>query len=149
MTGHSAEEIVGSGTGIDAQAPTHKRAVVDKALGLHLKKTNEPEYILQTLGGFEIVAIVGAMLKAYELNMITVVDGYICTAAALGACGINRAARNNLIFSHQSAESGHVLAADAQVFCVIAHCGQPRDFKFSFYYCPLSFKMEQPAADLL
>jgi len=110
LTGHSAERIVGSGTGIDKQTLIYKRTVVDKAVSLHLKKSNDPEYILQALGGFEIVSIVGAMLMSSKLNLITVVDGFISTAAALCACAINPGIGEKLIFSHQSAETGHRLA---------------------------------------
>ena len=112
LTGHRSEHIVGVGTGIDDQALIHKRSVVDSALKLHQTQVTDPEHILQTLGGFEIVAIVGAIEKAFELNLIIVIDGFISTAAALAACALEPAVRASLIFSHQSAETGHKLALE-------------------------------------
>ena len=110
ITGHKTEDIVGTGTGINEQALILKRAVVDKALKRHQNSISNPETMLQSLGGYEIVAIVGAILKAAALNRIVIVDGFISTAGALAACAINPGVRENLIFSHQSAETGHKLA---------------------------------------
>ena len=109
LTKLQSKDIVGRGTGIDDQAMINKRSIVDTALSLHLNKSNDPECILQALGGFEIVAIAGAILMAAELNLITIVDGFISTAAALGACAINPDIGDRLIYSHQSAETGHKL----------------------------------------
>ena len=49
----------------------------------------------------------GAYLRAAELNMVIVVDGFIAGAALLVALGINPAVRNNCIFAHTSHEQAH------------------------------------------
>ena len=107
FTGHNAEDIVGVGTGIDEQTKTHKCRVVEQAVDLHLAVSREPSYLLQALGGYEIVAISGAILKASALNLLVVIDGFISTAAALAACAMDANVQARLIFSHQSAENGH------------------------------------------
>jgi nicotinate-nucleotide--dimethylbenzimidazole phosphoribosyltransferase len=49
----------------------------------------------------------GAYLKAVELKMIIVVDGFIATASLLLAININRNVLGNCIFAHTSGEQGH------------------------------------------
>jgi len=110
FTKHSALEIVGRGTGIDDDALNRKYQIVNKALLLHQNSLNCPKQTLVALGGLEIAGIVGAILKAHELEMVIIVDGYISTAAALTAYQINPQVLSNCIFSHQSAERGHKLA---------------------------------------
>ncbi len=112
FTNHQVEKIVGLGTGIDQQALKKKYAVVKAAIALHQQTFDQPKLLLAALGGLEIAALTGTILKAHEFNMIVVVDGFISTAAALTACQINPNVRGNLIFSHQSAEQGHKLALE-------------------------------------
>ena len=112
FSGHKVEQIVGLGTGIDQQVLRNKRAIVEKALTLHQDVLSDPIQTLTALGGLEIAAITGAILKASKLGMIVVIDGFISTAAALSACQINPDVGSNLIFSHQSAEQGHKLALE-------------------------------------
>lgn len=110
FTNHSVAEIVGRGTGVDDEVLNHKCKVVEQTLNKHLASLGDPIQTLSSFGGFEIVAITGAILKAYEHEMIVIVDGFISTAAAIVACQINPDVRANLIFSHQSTERGHKLA---------------------------------------
>lgn len=99
---------VGRGTGIDDVVLKHKADVVKKALEKHPDRT--PEGILQNLGGFEIAAMCGAMLRAVDNPVAIVVDGYIATAAALCAVAIEPTVREHLLFAHRSAEPGHTIA---------------------------------------
>jgi len=103
----SAEETVGKGTGVSDDIVLIKQKVVQQALELHREKLNEPMQILACLGGFEIVQITGAMLAAAEEKMHILVDGFICTAAAMVAIQINPAAKEYMIFAHCSGEQGH------------------------------------------
>ena len=64
--------------------------------------------ILATFGGLEIAMITGAFLKAAELNMIIMVDGFIITSALLVAQMINPEILSNCIFTHVSDEQGHI-----------------------------------------
>ncbi|MBL0710816.1 MAG: nicotinate-nucleotide--dimethylbenzimidazole phosphoribosyltransferase [Colwellia sp.] len=103
----SAEETVGKGTGISDDVVLKKQKVVAQALKLHHDKLAEPMQLLACLGGFEIVQITGAMLPAAEENMSVLVDGFICTAAAMIAIQINPAVKDYMIFAHCSGEQGH------------------------------------------
>jgi len=103
----SAEETVGKGTGISDDVVLKKQKVVAQALKLHHDKLAEPMQVLACLGGFEIVQITGAMLAAAEENMSVLVDGFICTAAAMIAIQINPAVKDYMIFAHCSGEQGH------------------------------------------
>ena len=103
------EDCVGRGTGIDDQAMEKKIALIKKALTLHKKKLNNPLDILSSVGGFEIVQMIGAMLAAAERQCILLVDGFIATAAALIARQINANVLDYMVFCHQSNEQGHQL----------------------------------------
>jgi nicotinate-nucleotide--dimethylbenzimidazole phosphoribosyltransferase len=103
----SAQETVGKGTGVSDEVVVKKQQVVKQALELHHDKLTEPMQILACLGGFEIVQITGAMLAAAQETMHILVDGFICTAAAMVAIQINPAVKDYMIFAHCSGEQGH------------------------------------------
>ncbi|WP_415896718.1 nicotinate-nucleotide--dimethylbenzimidazole phosphoribosyltransferase [Neptuniibacter sp. QD72_48] len=105
--GLTAQEVVGAGTGVSGDALEHKTAVIDQALKLHQCKGDSPFELLQSLAGFEIVAMVGAYLTAAREGITVVVDGFISTAAAYMASIICPLAKDWMIFGHQSAEKFH------------------------------------------
>lgn len=101
------EKLVGPGTGLDTDGIKHKANVVKRALLCNQSGCSTPEGILQCLGGFELAAIAGAMIRAAQLGMPILVDGYISSTAALAAVRINPSVQDWLHFSHRSAEPGH------------------------------------------
>ncbi len=103
----AAAEIVGPGTGLDNAGQIHKSAVIHKALDLFNASAQTPLKNLQYLGGFEIAALTGAYISAAQEGVPVIVDGFICSVAALYAKAINPSIEPWLIFSHQSAEPGH------------------------------------------
>ena len=103
----SAVESVGEGTGIDQTTLVRKQQLVQQALDLHQVPNDAPLEILAAFGGFEIVQICGAMLAAAELKLPIIVDGFICTAAAMVAKLIEPNVQDYFIFSHTSGEQGH------------------------------------------
>jgi nicotinate-nucleotide--dimethylbenzimidazole phosphoribosyltransferase len=66
-----------------------------------------PLDVLATFGGFEIAMMVGAYLKAAELGMVILVDGFIASAALLVAYKLQANVLDYCIFSHMSSEQGH------------------------------------------
>jgi nicotinate-nucleotide--dimethylbenzimidazole phosphoribosyltransferase len=102
------EKCVGKGTGVSTEQFDAKLAVLKESVLFHKNKTEAKE-ILQAVGGFEITQMVGAMLKAAELNMVIIVDGFIVTSALLIAQAINKNCLNNCLYSHVSNEQGHKL----------------------------------------
>lgn len=103
----TAQEVVGAGTGVSGDVLEHKTAVIDQALKLHMCTGDSPFELLQSLAGFEIVAMVGAYLTAAREGITVVVDGFISTAAAYMASIICPLAKDWMIFGHQSAEKFH------------------------------------------
>jgi|ERR1035437_8925860 nicotinate-nucleotide--dimethylbenzimidazole phosphoribosyltransferase len=102
------EECVGRGTGLDNEGLKRKVAILKKVNEKHANAST-PTEIIATFGGFEIAMMTGAMLKASELNMIIMVDGFIATSALISAYQLNKQIIKNCIFCHQSDEQGHKL----------------------------------------
>ncbi|WP_394236401.1 nicotinate-nucleotide--dimethylbenzimidazole phosphoribosyltransferase [Pseudomonas anguilliseptica] len=102
-----SQELVGPGTGLDSAGVAHKAKVIEAALALHRPGISEPIDILQRLGGFEIAALSGAYLACAQQGITALVDGFICSVAALMAVRMNPACRDWLLFAHSGAEPGH------------------------------------------
>ena len=108
-------DVVGPGTGVDKAGLAKKVAVIEQALALHKTSFHNntmqsPYDILRCVGGFEIAALVGAYIACAQKGVPVLVDGFICTAAALLAVRLNAGVRDWLLFSHCSAEPAHSVA---------------------------------------
>ncbi|WP_331695176.1 nicotinate-nucleotide--dimethylbenzimidazole phosphoribosyltransferase [Pseudomonas sp. ZY71] len=99
--------LTGPGTGLNAEGVSHKAQVIERALALHAAQRGDVLQTLFNLGGFEIAALVGAYLAAAQEGVAVLVDGFICTVAALVAVRLNPACREWLLFGHRGAEPGH------------------------------------------
>ena len=99
-------QCVGRGTGLDDNQLQHKHDVLQQAMDFH-KGITESLDILATFGGFEIAMMLGAYLKAAELGMLILVDGFIASAALLVAYRLHPAVLDYCVFSHVSSEQGH------------------------------------------
>lgn len=109
-------ECVGAGTGLDNEGISKKLKILQEVTNFHALKTNTPKEnnqknmhheILMTFGGYEIAMMTQAMLKAKELNMVILIDGFIATSALLIAQAENKDILVNCIFCHVSEELGH------------------------------------------
>ncbi|MCG3211480.1 MAG: Nicotinate-nucleotide--dimethylbenzimidazole phosphoribosyltransferase [Anaerolineae bacterium] len=100
-------DCVGRGTGLDDAGLARKKEILAQALANNPVEASEPLAVLATFGGFEIAMMAGAMLKAAELKMVVLVDGFISSAALLAARAFNPHVPDYCIFTHQSHESGH------------------------------------------
>jgi nicotinate-nucleotide--dimethylbenzimidazole phosphoribosyltransferase len=103
-----AVDLVGPGTGLDGAGVAHKTAVIEAALELHRPAIGEPIEALQRLGGFEIAALTGAYIACAQQGITALVDGFICSVAALLAVRLNPDCRDWLLFAHCGAEPGHI-----------------------------------------
>ena len=101
-------DLTGPGAGLDASGVTRKTQVIAKALRVHRSALREPMETLRCLGGFEIAALVGAYLRCAQRGIPVLVDGFICSVAALMAKRLNPAVEPWLILSHRSAEPASV-----------------------------------------
>ena len=103
------EECIGAGSGLNNDGMRHKYEVLSKAVANFSLFTfhYSLDEVIRYFGGFEMVAAIGAMLRAAELRMIILVDGFIMTACALAACQLRPEVKDFMIFAHCGDESGH------------------------------------------
>jgi nicotinate-nucleotide--dimethylbenzimidazole phosphoribosyltransferase len=99
--------LTGPGTGLNAEGVSHKAQVIERALAVHGAQLDDALQTLFNLGGFEIAALVGAYLACAQEGVAVLVDGFICSVAALVAVRLNPECREWLLFGHRGAEPGH------------------------------------------
>jgi nicotinate-nucleotide--dimethylbenzimidazole phosphoribosyltransferase len=110
ITGIAVEECAGRGTGVNDQQLEKKKDTLKEVYRRHLPAITadpSPQVLLEQVGGYEIAMLTGAYLKAAELRMVILVDGFITTAALLLARLMDKRITDNCIFSHCSGENGH------------------------------------------
>lgn len=100
------EDCVGRGAGLNDDQLKNKINILKQAQQNHSTPKNAME-ALAFFGGFEIAQMCGAMISAFEHNMLILIDGFIATSAFLCAYNINNKIKDNAIFCHQSDEHGH------------------------------------------
>lgn len=101
------QDCIGAGAGLNTDGIRHKYEVLSEAVRRY---SGDP---LIYFGGFEMIAAIGAMLKAAEKHLVILVDGFIMTACALAAVKLYPAAQDYMIFTHCGDESGHKRMLDA------------------------------------
>jgi nicotinate-nucleotide--dimethylbenzimidazole phosphoribosyltransferase len=109
ITGGPVRAVTGRGTGIADDRLAHKISVIERGL-----QVNHPagEDTLAKVGGFEIGAMAGLMLGCAAQRIPVVIDGLICTAAALIAAQAEPEVKDYLIAGHVGVEPGHPAALD-------------------------------------
>ena len=118
------EECIGAGAGLNNEGIRHKYEVLSKAIK-NYKNSQFSALNSQLIyfGGFEMVTAIGAMLRAAELHLIILIDGFIMTACALAACHLYPGCKNYMIFTHCGDESGHKRMLDALQVEPLLHLG--------------------------
>ncbi len=125
------KECVGAGSGVVGAGLQHKVDVLmaaaanyENAQGTEFSKSfgkgesagsgylsgRNREYTLEIMrwfGGYEMVMAVGGMLRAAELKMTILVDGFIMTNCMLAARELYPAVTDYAIYGHCGDESGH------------------------------------------
>lgn len=107
LSGLDVSLLTGKGTGLDDSQLLHKIAVIQQAIEVNQPDPKDPMDVLAKVGGFEIGAIAGLILGAAAHRKPVVVDGFISTAGALIAYGLEPFVRDYIICSHRSVEPGH------------------------------------------
>ena len=105
------KQCVGAGSGLNANGIEHKYQILKQAMD-NYRGDHTPEDIIRWFGGFEMVAAIGGMLRAAELGMIIIIDGFIMTNCILAASKFYPEVLEYCIFGHQGDESGHKLILD-------------------------------------
>ena len=103
----SPREVTGRGTGIDEDAYQKKIGLIERALSVNNPDPTDPIDCLSKVGGLEIAGICGMVLKASELKVPVVVDGFISGAGAIVAKALCPHVADYLFAGHQSVEMGH------------------------------------------
>ena len=135
------KDCIGAGAGLNDEGIRHKYEVLSKAVerfnGLYgqdrLNGSNSAAnnyqlsiinyQLLRYFGGFEMVAAIGAMLRAAEQHLVILIDGFIMTACALAAIRLYPTSQDYMIFTHCGDESGHRMMLDIVDAKPLLHLG--------------------------
>jgi len=109
FTQTTAEQVTGRGSGIDDQTYARKVEIVAQLVA-KAKNEKDPIKTLAQIGGIEIAALVGYILRAASLQIPVVLDGVITLAAATVAKAIDPDISQFLIAGHSSSEPGSRIA---------------------------------------
>lgn len=132
LGGIHLRECIGAGSGVVGEALQHKVQVLERAAqnyenaegtvfaaqgrkgaeeaGAGYLSGGNMEYVLEIMrwfGGYEMVMAVGGMLRAAELKMTILVDGFIMTNCILAARELYPAVVDYAIYGHCGDETGH------------------------------------------
>ena len=105
LTGRTAAEVTGRGTGIDDATLARKVAVVERAL-TRLGANRDGRAVLAEVGGLEIAALAGFIVGGAARRVPVVVDGVIAGAALLVAADLCPRALAFTFAGHRSTEPG-------------------------------------------
>ena len=108
--GVEPEDVVGPGTGLNADGVALKARVVREALARNAAELEDPLGTLAAVGGLEIAALAGAAIGMSARGGIVVVDGFVSTSAVLAAVAMCPAVADRVFASHLSPEPGHAIA---------------------------------------
>ena len=115
LGGIPLKECVGAGSGVVGEALQHKVDVLEASAKNYREKGEfaggkGKDFVLEIMrwfGGYEMVMAVGGMLRAAELGMIILVDGFIMTNCILAARELYPAVVDYAIYGHCGDETGH------------------------------------------
>ncbi|WP_455628871.1 nicotinate-nucleotide--dimethylbenzimidazole phosphoribosyltransferase [Parabacteroides chinchillae] len=104
-------DCVGAGSGLNTEGIKHKYNVLKEALD-NYKGDGSTSDIMRHFGGYEMVMAVGGMLRAAELKMVILIDGFIMTNCVLAASRLHPEVLPYCIFGHCGDETGHKRVLD-------------------------------------
>ncbi|MGP1351436.1 MAG: nicotinate-nucleotide--dimethylbenzimidazole phosphoribosyltransferase [Hoylesella marshii] len=104
------QECIGAGSGLNDEGIARKCAILQRAVDNFLAAGNnpdDPETVIRYFAGYEMAGAIGAMLRAAELKMAVMVDGFIMSACMLAASRLYPDVLRYAIFGHCGDEVGH------------------------------------------
>ncbi|OSP55278.1 nicotinate-nucleotide--dimethylbenzimidazole phosphoribosyltransferase [Pseudoruegeria sp. SK021] len=107
LFGGTAADWTGRGTGLEGAALAAKTKVVADGLLRHPQAKTDPLEALRCLGGRELAAMAGAILRARHLRIPVILDGFICCVAAAVLAELQPGALDHAVAGHVSAEGAH------------------------------------------
>jgi len=105
--GGGAAAWVGPGTGVDAEGVSRKAAIVERTLAHHAQAPGTAFETLRRVGGRETAAIAGAVLRARQLRIPVLLDGFISCASIAPLAANCPDIIAHCLAGHCSAEPGH------------------------------------------
>jgi nicotinate-nucleotide--dimethylbenzimidazole phosphoribosyltransferase len=112
LLGGNAADWTGRGTGVEGAVLQAKTDVVAAGVALHGGKGDGLD-VLAALGGRELAAMAGAILRARSLRIPVILDGFICTAAATCLHVTQDGVLDHTVAGHQSDERAHARMLEA------------------------------------
>ncbi len=112
LYGGSGQDWVGRGTGVDDAGLARKAQVVDAAISHHGAALHDPLGALAAVGGRELAAMTGAILRARVLCVPVILDGFICSSAAAVLEKARPGALDHCVAGHLSTEGAHARLLD-------------------------------------
>lgn len=115
------EEITGVGANLADDMIANKVQTLRDAIEINKPDKNDALDVLAKVGGLEIAAMAGVMLAGAAAKVPVVVDGYISTASAAIAIGLDANVKDYLICSHASDEKGAAYGSKLLGFAPYLH----------------------------
>ncbi len=112
LTNVELRKCIGAGSDHTGDILSHKYEVLNASIQ-NYKGDRSAKDIMRYFGGYEMVATVGAMLKAAELKMTILIDGFIMTNCLLMAKQFYPDVCAYAIYGHRGEEIGHSIVLDA------------------------------------
>lgn len=106
LLGGDPADWTGRGTGVDDEGLALKTKVVAEGVALHGGAVDGLDALMR-LGGRELAGMAGAIARARALRIPVILDGFICTAAALCLERTVAGALDHAVAGHLSAEGAH------------------------------------------
>ena len=131
LSGKTPIELMEIGRTRVMRSERDKSDLIEKAIDLHKEKLTSPLRILQHLGGFETAALCGAYIRAAQLGMTIVVDGFMSTVAVWLA---DLVSRNDQLMHCKSVDMMMDLgqfSVPETMFCICGTC--PRLVEWCFF----------------
>ncbi|MBV2182918.1 MAG: nicotinate-nucleotide--dimethylbenzimidazole phosphoribosyltransferase [Rhizobium sp.] len=107
LLGGEPTDWCGRGSGISIEMVERKIGVVSEAVRLHGSAIGDGLDALRILGGREIAAMAGSIVAARLLAIPVMLDGFICSAAALALHCSAPGSLAHCMVGHSSMEPGH------------------------------------------
>ncbi len=107
LYGGSGTTWAGRGTGLNDKGVKLKAQVIEAGIAANPLARHDGVQALRCLGGRELAAMAGAIVRARSLRIPVILDGFICCAAAACLQNISKTALDHCIAGHKSAEAAH------------------------------------------
>lgn len=111
-TSLSPKAVTGKGAGLSDEGLNRKIDVITEAIRINAPDNNDAIDVLTKVGGLDIAAMTGVFIGCASRGVPVIIDGFICSVAALTAKKICDNAVDYMIPSHLSKEPGAIKVSE-------------------------------------